>query len=136
MHRTIVCAALVLAAVLASLTTASAQSGARMPDLAAYHVESLKLSCSTCHGDKSPLALNAEESLAVSNRMCLACHGDAKSLADKIAPKLAHKEINPHASHLVQIDCVTCHSAHQAKETYCNQCHAFDMPMPPRAAKR
>ena len=66
---------------------------------------------------------------------CTACHGDAKSLAEKLAPKLVHKEINPHGSHLVEIDCVTCHRGHSAGEAYCQQCHAFDMTMPPKAKK-
>jgi fumarate reductase flavoprotein subunit len=104
-------------------------------DLATYHAQDLKLPCASCHGEKAPLALNAEESLAVVNQNCLNCHGDAKSLAEKIAPKLAHKEINPHASHLAEIDCVTCHTGHKMSEAYCQNCHTFDLPMPPKAKK-
>jgi fumarate reductase flavoprotein subunit len=121
-----------------SLSAALAQSPAGLPkqDLAVFHAENVKLNCSGCHGDVSPLTVSAEASLATANQNCLNCHGDAKSLAAQIEPKLVHKEINPHASHLVQIDCVTCHSGHTAKEAYCNQCHAFDMPMPPKSAKK
>ena len=82
-----------------------------------------------------PIARDTEDSLATANQNCINCHGDAKSLAVRLAPRLVHKEINPHQSHLVEIDCVTCHRGHAAAEAYCQQCHAFDMPMPPRAKK-
>ena len=79
--------------------------------------------------------MTPEEGLATVNQNCVNCHGDAKSLAEKLAPKLVHKEINPHGSHLVEIDCVTCHRGHAAGEAYCQQCHAFDMTMPPKSKK-
>jgi fumarate reductase flavoprotein subunit len=135
MHPRIAWAALIVAAVVTCFSSAFAQTAAP-PDLAAFHMQNMKLACASCHGDKGPLAVSAEQSLATANQNCLNCHGDAKGLAEKIAPKLVHKEINPHAGHLVQIDCVTCHSGHTAKEAYCNQCHAFDMPMPPKSAKK
>ena len=105
------------------------------PNLATVHAQQSKLTCTACHGDKTPTSVTAEESLATVNQNCLNCHGDAKSLAEKLAPKLVHKEINPHGSHLVEIDCVTCHRGHSAGEAYCQQCHAFDMTMPPKAKK-
>ena len=105
------------------------------PNLATAHAQQSKLACTACHGDKTPTSVTAEESLATVNQNCVNCHGDAKSLAEKLAPKLVHKEINPHGSHLVEIDCVTCHHGHSAGEAYCQQCHAFDMTMPPKAKK-
>jgi fumarate reductase (cytochrome) len=105
------------------------------PNLATAHAQQSKLACNACHGDKTPTSVTAEESLATVTQNCVNCHGDAKSLAEKLAPKLVHKEINPHGSHLVAIDCVTCHRGHAAGEAYCNQCHAFDMPMPPKVKK-
>jgi fumarate reductase flavoprotein subunit len=117
-------------------SAALAQSPAPTPpNLATAHAQQSKLACNACHGDKTPTSVTPEESLATVNQNCVNCHGDAKSLAEKLAPKLVHKEINPHGSHLVEIDCVTCHRGHAASEAYCQQCHAFDMTMPPKAKK-
>ena len=117
-------------------SAALAQSPAPTPlNLATAHAQQSKLACNACHGDKTPTSVTAEESLATVNQNCVNCHGDAKSLAEKLAPNLVHKEINPHGSHLVEIDCVTCHHGHSAGEAYCQQCHAFDMTMPPKAKK-
>ena len=115
-------------------TSAVAQTGAsNAPPLATVHVQQLKLDCNACHGNKTPTSVNAEEALATVNQNCINCHGDAKAVATALLPKLVHKEINPHASHLVQIDCATCHRGHSAGEAYCQQCHGFDMTMPPKA---
>ena len=129
----ILLAAALIGAAMSSI--AFAQSTPTPPNLATAHAQQSKLACNACHGDKTPSSVTAEESLATVNQNCRNCHGDAKSLAEKLAPKLVHKEINPHGSHLVEIDCVTCHRGHAAGEAYCNQCHAFDMPMPPKAKK-
>ncbi len=123
---------------IASLSGAFAQAEPKadpVPNLAAVHAQQSKLTCNSCHGDKTPTSVSAEESLATANQNCINCHGDAKAVAAALLPKLVHKEINPHASHLVQIDCVTCHHGHTAGEAYCQQCHAFDMTMPPKAKK-
>ncbi len=116
-------------------TGALAQSGASNspPPLATVHAQQSKLACNACHGDKTPTSVSAEEALATANQNCINCHGDQKAVAAALLPKLVHKEINPHASHLVQIDCVTCHHGHAAGEAYCQQGHAFDMTMPPKA---
>jgi fumarate reductase flavoprotein subunit len=112
----------------------TAQSNAP-PNLATVHAQQSKFACNACHGDKTPTSVSAEEALATVNQNCISCHGDAKAMAAVILPKLVHKEINPHAAHLVEIDCVTCHHGHSAGEAYCQQCHAFDMTMPPKANK-
>jgi fumarate reductase flavoprotein subunit len=119
-----------------SAVGALAQSPASMgavPDLASVHAERVEHSCKTCHGKGRPERLPAEESLAAVNGQCVACHGSGAALAEALAPKLANKHINPHASHLVAIDCTTCHRGHSASESFCLQCHDFDMPMPGRA---
>jgi fumarate reductase flavoprotein subunit len=129
-------AAAIAFAVLCSAALAQSPAPtAPAPNLATVHAQQSKLACNACHGDKSPMSVTAEESLATVNQNCVNCHGDAKTLAQLIAPKLVHKEINPHASHLVEIDCVTCHHGHSASEAYCQQCHSFDMTMPPKAKK-
>jgi fumarate reductase flavoprotein subunit len=89
-----------------------------------------KISCERCHGTSDPMALPALESLERVNASCVSCHGDLAKLAAITKPKLANKYINPHASHLVQIDCITCHRGHDQGQSYCLQCHDFNMPMP------
>ena len=60
------------------------------------------------------------------NAVCSKCHG---SYAE-IAAKTASEQPNPHASHLGDIPCASCHHVHKASTTYCGQCHAFDMTTP------
>jgi fumarate reductase flavoprotein subunit len=44
--------------------------------------------------------------------------------------------LNPHASHLGNIPCSSCHMGHQESKAYCLNCHKnFDMPIPGGAAK-
>ena len=115
-----------------------AQTPAGRPDadLATVHAQRAGLACTGCHGDTAPTALPPEESVATVNRQCVACHGSAATLAQATAAKLANRHVNPHASHLVEIDCTTCHRGHAAAESFCLQCHAFDMPMPGRSKPR
>lgn len=121
------------AMVATSMALAQSASSAQTPDLASMHAQRVQLDCKACHGKSKPDALSAEESLAAANRQCVACHGSGASLAEVLVPKLANKHINPHASHLVAIDCTTCHRGHSASESFCLQCHDFDMPMSGRA---
>jgi fumarate reductase flavoprotein subunit len=77
------------------------------------------LNCASCHAESPP-------SKAPDNSACMKCHG---SYAD-VAAKTAQDQPNPHASHLGQILCTSCHHVHQASQTYCSQCHNFDMNTP------
>ncbi|MGA8615906.1 MAG: cytochrome c3 family protein [Xanthobacteraceae bacterium] len=77
------------------------------------------LNCSACHAESPP-------SKAPDSSACIKCHG---SYAD-VAAKTAQDQPNPHASHLGQIPCTSCHHVHQASQTYCAQCHNFDMNTP------
>lgn len=109
------------------------------PDLATWHDEVGKLDCKDCHGPRKPLSVTPEAALETVNRQCMACHGSMATVAAKIKPRLAHAEINPHASHVVSIECVTCHFGHdRPSQAYCINCHAFEMPMPvgQRAARK
>ena len=136
MHsRLIVALAAIGMAFVCAPAVAQTSSTNAAPNLATVHAQQSKLACNACHGDKTPTSVSAEEALATANQNCINCHGDAKATAAAILPKLKHKEINPHASHLVQIDCVTCHKGHTAGEVYCNQCHSFELAMPPTAKK-
>ncbi len=125
-------------AVWASAAVAQSAATPGDSDLASFHAKQVNLACTGCHEEGDPKALAAEQSLAATNRKCESCHGDYAKLAQVVAPKLANKHINPHASHLVAIDCTTCHAGHAAGESFCLQCHAFNMPMPggARAAKK
>ena len=77
------------------------------------------LNCASCHAESPP-------SKAPDNSACMKCHG---SYAD-VAAKTAQDQPNPHASHLGQIPCTSCHHVHQASQIYCAQCHNFDMKTP------
>ena len=75
-------------ALASAIVLAQATAGLAASDLATFHVEDLKMSCNSCHGDKTPTAVPAHESLATATQSCSGCHGDLKSLADKVAPRL------------------------------------------------
>lgn len=98
-----------------------------------------KVACKDCHGSAKPESLPAEESYAAIDSACVSCHGDLKKMAPVSRPKLANPHINPHESHLVHSDCITCHKVHEPEQSYCLQCHNFSMPMPtekPAAARK
>lgn len=121
-----------LAWVLMSAAAAWAQTpkAPAVPDLAAVHEEVGQLDCKDCHGPKKKPPAKAEEELRTVNASCVKCHGGMATVAAKIEPRLSNKHINAHASHVVSIECVTCHVAHDApSKAYCQSCHSFDMPM-------
>lgn len=109
-----------IAAAAAILAHAYAQSppGAGHGFLIDRHIAA-GLSCSACHVENPPAT-------APDNSSCIKCHG---SYSD-IAAKTAQDQPNPHASHLGDIPCASCHHIHQASVTYCAQCHNFDMKTP------
>ncbi len=107
-------------------------------DLATLHEEVGKLDCKDCHGAAKPTSVPAELALQTVNQQCMACHGGMATVARLIKPRLANPHINAHDSHVVSIECVTCHVGHdKPSEAYCQNCHAFQMPMalrqPPKA---
>ena len=121
---------------LAWSTGISAQTKAG--DLASFHRSEAGVKCKECHVEGDPKSVTPEEALASINKQCVSCHGNAEQLAKELAPKLANRNINPHASHLVAVDCTACHAGHDRPgEAYCLKCHDFNMPMPgaARAAK-
>lgn len=120
-----------LFALLALVATAQAQAPTleESLDLATFHEEFHKVDCKDCHGATDLKTMTPEASLRVANQKCMDCHGTAANVAAKIRPKLANKHINPHAGHVVSIECVTCHKSHDPSVAYCTNCHAFDMPM-------
>jgi nitrate/TMAO reductase-like tetraheme cytochrome c subunit len=81
------------------------------------------LTCTSCHGND----LIPDANATGPNAQCVTCHGGMETVAKN------HKGpayLNPHASHLGNIACGSCHMAHQASKAYCLNCHTnFDMPI-------
>lgn len=73
------------------------------------------LNCSSCHDSQQ-----VDDSERGVNQKCTSCHGDLAKLASRTAG-----EINPHKSHLGQINCTSCHAGHEASVSYCSNCHDF-----------
>ena len=69
--------------------------------------------CDKCHVAGTTKAPTAKE--------CFACHGDYKKLADRAA----ELDINPHDSHMGELECAECHQGHQQPKLVCDQCHEF-----------
>ena len=72
------------------------------------------MACDACHREAPPQR-------AVPTEVCLGCHGPAAKLAEttsKVRP-------NPHASHLDELPCESCHHGHTLPENYCAVCHNY-----------
>lgn len=82
-----------------------------------------QIGCSDCHGKAKKIVVDDSEKGV--NQSCVGCHG---SLA-QVAAKATH-HINPHNSHLGEINCTACHRGHEQSVAYCNGCHTFNLPMP------
>lgn len=77
------------------------------------------LNCASCHANAAPPAAPTES-------VCTSCHGSY----EQIAAKSASDNPNPHASHLGNIPCASCHHVHQVSVLYCDQCHAWELTTP------
>ena len=75
--------------------------------------------CSGCHRESPPKQKAGSE-------VCVECHGDYA----KVAERTARLDINPHDSHMGEIDCDQCHRGHQRSVLVCRQCHKFSMKVP------
>uniref|UniRef100_UPI0018E0B31F flavocytochrome c n=1 Tax=Geomonas ferrireducens TaxID=2570227 RepID=UPI0018E0B31F len=82
-----------------------------------------KVACSDCHGKGKKVVVDDSEKGV--NSRCVGCHGTLAELGGK-----SREEVNPHRSHLGDINCTTCHHGHTASWAYCLSCHAFDMKIP------
>jgi fumarate reductase flavoprotein subunit len=95
--------------------------------LANLHIQK-GMSCATCHGND----LIPDPNAASINTQCATCHGGMEKVAANFK---GPSYLNPHASHLGNIACGSCHFGHQESKAYCQNCHTnFDMPMPGRTA--
>ena len=103
-----------LSALLFSAVAAtSAQALEMTGDMGAAHTRA-KLECTTCHVDGLDKA--------APDKACMSCHGNYAAVA-----KTTEKMIpNPHASHMGELRCSICHSAHKPARVYCNDCHTFE----------
>ena len=98
----------------ALLAMAGLSSAADQKMLAERHV-ARGVACSACHATTPPKA-------DVKSSACEACHGDLAKVA-----KLTDKgDINPHASHVEEAQCLECHKGHKKPQLLCDQCHEFD----------
>lgn len=83
-----------------------------VPALADRHIAQ-GAKCESCHPGGKPGPVPKEQ--------CLSCHGSYA----KVAEQTDKLDINPHDSHLGQIECVKCHKGHQPAVLECSRCHDF-----------
>jgi hypothetical protein len=76
--------------------------------------------CAKCHAENPP---TKGSDMAT----CLACHGGTYG---KLAAMTEKDQPNPHASHQGPLPCSSCHHVHVASQTFCNNCHNYDMTTP------
>ena len=102
---------------LALIFVTSAAFAADPPMLADRHVKA-GVKCESCHGSDQA----AKGPRTVKKETCLACHGGTYA---KLAEKTDSLEVNPHDSHLGEIECTKCHRGHQKPVLECARCHDF-----------
>ena len=54
---------------------------------------------------------------------CFACHGDYEQVIALTSEEVTNKYRNPHDGHWGELECNTCHNAHQDSYNYCEDCH-------------
>ncbi|HUW95406.1 MAG TPA: ammonia-forming cytochrome c nitrite reductase subunit c552 [Anaerolineae bacterium] len=58
------------------------------------------------------------------NEFCFDCHETTEHTTyEEVIQLTADLELNPHDSHLGEMECATCHKMHGPSEDYCAQCH-------------
>ena len=107
-----------IASVMAVMLLTSGVAIAKEQSWANFHAD--MDSCQSCHS--KPIKVSDSETHE--NQQCRSCHGSYEELANK---KL---EFDPHASHLGDINCTSCHSGHSKPQLTCNNCHNFEIDMP------
>lgn len=85
----------------------------------------LGLTCTSCHTEGAPPP-GTTIAGANATSICLGCHGTYADVAGRTAALFP----NPHASHLGDLACSSCHRAHQTPVDHCSQCHSFGFRVP------
>ena len=80
--------------------------------------------CASCHGTNAVTAASVPDDERALNAQCQTCHGSYKDI------RKTGTEIDPHHSHLGDINCTSCHTAHARPKLVCNDCHTFPNKMP------
>ena len=58
------------------------------------------------------------------NEFCFDCHEPNEHTSyEEVIQLTVGLELNPHDSHLGEMECATCHKTHRPSEDYCAQCH-------------
>ncbi len=99
----------------------SAQPAPATLFLADIHAKK-QINCDACHGTSGNIVDDNEQPV---NSNCVKCHGPLSEVGKK-----ATGHINPHRSHLGEINCTACHHGHAASQVYCLNCHDFAMRIP------
>jgi Cytochrome c3 len=81
--------------------------------------KSIGIDCFGCHQESPP----KQKAQSV---VCMGCHGDYT----KVAAKTSHLNVNPHETHMGELDCNQCHKGHKKSVNICSQCHTFNMNVP------
>lgn len=106
-----------------SIVMRATQNWAQSHDLANIHARK-DFFCATCHRND----LIPDANATIINAQCVACHGNLEKVALTFK---GPNYLNPHASHLGNISCTSCHLGHQESKAYCLNCHSnFKMPIP------
>ena len=64
------------------------------------------------------------EELEVSEEFCFDCHlPNEHTSYEEVIQRTKGLELNPHESHLGEMDCDICHKTHKLSEDYCADCH-------------
>lgn len=104
------------------LTLALFSFSAYAGTMAEFHAEK-GVKCEGCH--------TAQMSEKPTKEKCFACHGNYQDLI----ARTSKADVNPHDSHLGEIQCVQCHSGHKQMTLPCWECHGhvFDNDMKRRS---
>jgi fumarate reductase flavoprotein subunit len=103
----------------AQVATPAAAMGSMLADM---HTAK-QVGCEACHGTVGNVVDDNEQPV---NANCVKCHITHSNVGKKTTG-----HINPHKSHLGEINCTTCHHGHTPSQLYCLNCHSFvDMKIP------
>ncbi|MGA9347940.1 MAG: cytochrome c3 family protein [Anaerolineae bacterium] len=105
------------------------------PFLAQAHAED-NITCLECHEptiqqqvDELKAYVQGDFEVPLEERkfpmeFCFGCHEPNEHTSyEEVIQRTEGLELNPHGSHIGEMECRICHKAHRASEDYCAQCH-------------